>query len=53
MNLVTPKAGTKPEFLFNKMASGIKKETSWKVSKSFEEWCLTTMGDNNNLVSFF
>jgi hypothetical protein len=23
MNLATPKAGAKPEFLFNKMASGI------------------------------
>jgi hypothetical protein len=53
MNLVTPKAGAKNEFLFNKMASGKKNETSWKVSKSFEEWCLTMMGDNNDLVSFF
>ncbi len=53
MNLVTPKAGAKPEFLFNKTASGIEKETSWKVSKSFKEWCLTMIGDNDDLVSFF
>ncbi len=53
MTFVTPKVGAKNEFLFNKMASGIKNETSWKVLKSFEEWCLTMMGDNDDLVSFF
>ncbi len=53
MNLLTPKVEAKNELLFNKTVSGIKKEISWKVSKSFEEWCLTMIGDNDNLVSFF